>query len=178
MGTNGAKLRLITMRSTHVLLVSIVLVLTGCAAPKSAPIVEPSPQPSAEPAASPQLETAAPPMPPVSADPYAVQTGRRLLDEAYPPVWLEGPQPVFAQQMTYAEAHKWLPMLSQEGDQVWGKETPVWLVIFKGRWQLLPYGQSQGTPAPTVYDGCLMVLFRAADGKLIANGDSLCPGQQ
>lgn len=79
--------------------------------------------------------------------------------------------------MSYAQARKWMPVLSEEGEQIWGRETGVWLVIFKGRWQLLPYGQTQGTPQPSIYDGCLLVLFKASDGSLIANGDTLCPLQ-
>ncbi len=106
-----------------------------------------------------------------------MQTAKQLLDAAYPPVWREGPTPAFVQQMTYAEARQVMPVLSEEGEQIWGAQTSVWLVIFKGRWQLLPYGQTQGPPAPTVYDGCLLVLFRASDGSPIANGDTVCPGQ-
>ncbi len=117
-------------------------------------------------------------MPPMQPGLDPVATAKQLLDAAYPPVWLEGPTAVLTQQMTYAEARKWVPAMSPEGEQYWGSQTSVWLVIMKGRWQLLPYGQTQGPPAPTVYDGCLLVLFKAADGTLIANGDSLCPGQQ
>ena len=36
--------------------------------------------------------------------------------------------------MTFAEAHKWIPMLSPEGDQVWRTQTQVYLVAYRGRW--------------------------------------------
>lgn len=104
-----------------------------------------------------------------------VQTGKRLL-EAGERRWLETPVPVVVQKMSFAEAHKWIPMLSEEGDRFWGSETPVWLVVFKGAW--IPVDPAQPNLPPVTYPGCLLVLFRAADGNLIAAGDTLCPGQQ
>ena len=104
-----------------------------------------------------------------------VQIGKQLLEEGGRR-WLETPVPVVVKKMSYAEAHNWIPMLSQEGDQFWGSETPVWLVVLKGSW--IPNDPAQANPQLVTYPGCLLVLFRAADGRLIAEGDSLCSGQQ
>ncbi len=156
------------MRSQYSLLFLCIVILTaGCSAYSTTTPVVPPPQAT--------VDTS--PMAPVPAGLNPVETARRLLDAAYPPVWLDGPTPALVQQMTFADARKVMPVLSEEAEQVWGRQTSVWLVIFKGRWQLLPYGQTQGPPAPTIYDGCLLVLFRASDGSPIANGDTVCPGQ-
>ncbi len=145
----------------------IIILAAGCSASGIAASFVPPPQPTADESS---------PVAPVAAALNPVETARQLLDAAYPPVWLDGPTPALVQQMTFTEARQVMPALSEEAEQVWGRQTSVWLVIFKGRWQLLPYGQTQGPPAPAIYDGCLLVLFRASDGSLIANGDTACPG--
>ena len=132
----------------------IVILAAGCSASSTAAPVEAGNQPTA------------------AADP--VQTGKQLL-EAADWRWLDAPNPVVVQQMSYAEAHKRIPMLSEEY-QFWGSQTSVWLVVFKGRWGSMD--PAQANAQSVTYEGCLWVLFRAADGSLIAMGTTLCPGQE
>ncbi len=153
------------MRHVRSLLLSCFLLFAAsCSALPKAVSIEPSPD----------LKATAdlPIMTPAQMGLDPVQTGRQLL-EAGGRRWLESPAPVFVQQMSYGEAHQWIPMLSEEGDQFWGTQTSVWLVILKGRW-----APTDSAQASVTYDGCLLVLFRSADGQFIAAGDSLCPGQQ
>ncbi len=90
--------------------------------------------------------------------------------------WLASPRPVFVEPMTHEQARKYLPAM---GDSpLDSPERPVWLVVYQGQWQLLPYGQTQGAPAPTIYDGCVFVLLAAQDGSILAGGDAVCPGQR
>jgi hypothetical protein len=104
-----------------------------------------------------------------------VQTGAQLLESVdWRPI--EPPTAVEVRQMSYAEARKWITMLSEEGEQVWGRETRLWLVVFQGRWG--SSDPAQLNSQSVLYEGCLFVLFRAADGRLIATGDTLCRGQQ
>ncbi len=105
-----------------------------------------------------------------------VETGRQLL-EAGGRRWLEPPIPVLVREMPYSEARQWLPMLSEGGEAYWGAQTSVYFIIYKGVWVPTDPGGGPDRP-PVTSPGCLMVLFRASDGALIAAGDSACPGQQ
>ncbi len=80
--------------------------------------------------------------------------------------------------MTYEDAHKYIPMLSSEypPDSPLTRQTSVYLVAFRGRWQITPMGPPGA--APVEYKGCLFVLFTATEGNFIAGGDTPCPGQQ
>jgi hypothetical protein len=50
------------------------------------------------------------------------------------------------------------------------------LVIFKGRWQLIPLDPAQAAPLPVSYEGCVFSVFTAQGASLIGMGDSVCPG--
>ena len=158
MGTKSAKLRLITMRFLYSFLLACMLVLAvGCSAPaeKATPVTNP-------------------PVSMVAARTDAVNIALHILDTEGTR-WLEPPRAALVEQMSYAHAHELIPMLSDPRDTNQNPETQLWLVIFQGRWRLLPYGQTQGEPTPTVYEGCGFVLIAAATGDLVAMGDTLCP---
>ncbi len=145
------------MRTLFGLLIASTVILTACAAPRPATSVAAGIQPTAEEASV-----------PAGLDP--VQTAHQLL-EAGDWRWLDAPNPLIVRQMSYSEAHKWLPMLSNEGYGTWGPGTSMWFVVFKGRW---------GTTDPQAvnYEGCLFVLFTANEGRLVATGTTHCPGEQ
>ncbi len=138
------------------LLASILILAAGCSAPaeKVMPVTNP-------------------PSSVVAARNDAFNMALRILDSEGTR-WLEPPRAALVEQMTYAHAHELLPMSSDPPDAAFA-EKQVWLVIYQGRWRLLPYGQTQGEPAPTVYEGCGFVLITAAAGDVIAMGDTLCP---
>ncbi len=112
-------------------------------------------------------------------EPGPAQTGRQLLEGPGDFHFVEPPVAYVTQQMSFEEAHKYIPMLSPGyAPDIPGapyRETRVYLVAFRGRWQVTPGGPPGTAPAP--YEGCLFVLFTAADGKLIAAGDTTCPGK-
>jgi hypothetical protein len=142
----------------------MILAVAGCSFARATPAPPPAVPATAE---APHIANVPPPSDPV-------EHGRQLL-EAGGRHWPQPPFAVLRQQMSYAEAHKWIPMLSEEGDAFWGSGTPVWLVIFKGPW--IPDAPVQTEPQPIKYPGCVLVLFRASDGSLIAAGDTVCPGE-
>ncbi len=152
------------MKALHCLLLSCILILTaGCSAPRAAPTTELLPRTTAgEPVVRP-------------VEPGPALTGRQLLEGQGDFQFVEPPVAYVVQPMTLAEAHKLIPMLSPEADVAWGTHTRVYLVAFRGRWEVTPMGPA-GAP-PVLYSGCLFVLFTAADGKLIAGGDTTCPGK-
>ena len=142
------------------LLACILIVAAGCSAPTgAAPIQQDSQSAPAQPGPDP------------------VQTAKTLAEGQGQLHWLEPPTAYVVQQMTYGEAHKHIPMLSEDGDQFWGSQTSVWLVALRGRWELTPIDPAQAHPQAVPYEGCSFVLFRAADGALIAMGDTTCPGK-
>ena len=79
------------------------------------------------------------------------------------------------EQLSYAEARQQIPMLGEADGALGTQDTPLWLVVFQGRWRLLPYGQTDGAPAPEIYQGCGLVLFTAREGAFVAAGDTACP---
>ena len=76
--------------------------------------------------------------------------------------------------MTYVDANRRIGV-GEPQLEVWPADTPVWLVIFRGRWDLMPMGPPGATLRPQRYEGCLYVLFAARDSTLISAGDALCP---
>ncbi len=138
--------------------------LAGCAASGEVATPTSLPQPLAAP-----VDVA--PVQAVSADAAAI--GKRLL-EAEGFTWVGAPEPVLVQQMTYAEAAQKIPPMQAEAphNPLW-PDGRVWLVILRGQWDLVPMGPP-GAP-PNRYQGCIMVLFTAADNKVVAGGDTLCP---
>ena len=89
-------------------------------------------------------------------------------------VWLGTPNAAFAEEMSYAEANKRIGVGDGQYD-LWPEETRVWLVVFKGRWQMTPIDPSQAAPQPLTYEGCALVLFTARDASLMTMGDAVCP---
>jgi hypothetical protein len=81
------------------------------------------------------------------------------------------------EQLSYAEARQRIQTLGEADDALVTQDTPLWLVVFQGSWRLLPYGQTEGAPAPEIYQGCGLVLFTARDGTLVAAGDTPCPAR-
>ncbi len=156
-------MRLKRMRYLYALSLAYLMILAaGCSASQPAATIELVPTPTPDVAIS----------MPMNAGLDPVQTGLQLLASAD---WrqLESPAAVDVRQMTYVEARQLIPMLSEEGEQFWGRETPLWLVVYRGRWGSSDPAQINAQP----YEGCLFVLFRAADGKMIATGTTACPGQ-
>jgi hypothetical protein len=88
--------------------------------------------------------------------------------------WIEPPQTVFTEEMSYADAEERLGVGEGEYDR-WPPETRGWLVIFKGRWLLTPLDPNQVSPTPIEYEGCAFTLFTARDGEWMAMGDAVCP---
>jgi hypothetical protein len=88
--------------------------------------------------------------------------------------WTQSPAAVLTEELSYAEAVRWIGVAEGEYD-LWPHETRVWFVIFKGRWQLIPLGATQVSPSPPEYEGCIFSLFTTRDGELISMGDSICP---
>jgi hypothetical protein len=86
--------------------------------------------------------------------------------------WIGVPTPVLTELMTYAEARQRIGLGDGE-DATRPAETQVWLVIFQGRWSVLPIGVPDA--APVEYEGCLHAVLAAGDGTIIANGDAVCP---
>ncbi len=138
--------------------------LAGCAAPGGLATPTSLPQPTVA-----AVEVV--PAQPGSADAAAI--GKRLLEvEGF--TWVGSPEAVLAEQMTYAEAAQKIPPMRDEAphNPLW-PDGRVWLVILRGQWDLVPMGPP-GAP-PNRYQGCIMVLFTAADNQVVAAGDTLCP---
>ena len=157
-------MRLSSMRFVQSGLLFSALILTaGCSAVPTNPASGPSPQ-----------ETPATNAPgyAVATNAEAVNVGLRMV-EATDTRWLEPPKALVIQQMSLAEAHKAIPLLSEGGPLP--PETRVWLLVYQGRWQLGATGQTEGAPSPAIYEGCGFLLFTARDPAPIAGGDAACP---
>ncbi len=146
------------------LLFILVGLAAGCSAPTALSTATPVPQPSVVPGGGSDMR--------MQAD--AIATGRRWL-EAGGFTWENSPQPVLAEQMTYLQATQLVPAMSDPQSSGRSPDMPVWLVIFKGRWDLMPMGPPGATLQPNTYEGCRLVVFKAENGDLIASGDSVCP---
>ena len=156
------------MRFLCSLLLSSVLVLeAGCSAPPTITYLAPDPQPT---------PLKVPPASLVVTNADAVNVARNVLEKAGTR-WLEPPTARVVEQMSYVEARRRVQVLGEADDALWPQDTPLWLVVLQGRWRLLPYGQTQGAPAPEIYQGCGYVLFTARDGTFVAAGDTPCPAQ-
>jgi hypothetical protein len=154
------------MRFLSTLLLSSLLILAaGCSAPQDTSDLTPTP--SATPGSY-------QPGSPVETRTDAITVASKLSEEPGGVQWIESPQTVFAEEMSYAKAVERLGVGEGEYD-LWPPETRVWLVVFKGQWQLVPLDPSQASPQPLNYEGCAFVLFAARDGKWMAMGDAVCP---
>jgi hypothetical protein len=97
-----------------------------------------------------------------------------LFEEKGGAQWIEPPQPVFVEEMSYAEAVERLGVGDGEYT-LWTPETKVWLVVFKGQWEVVPLDPNQANPAPIRYEGCGFTVFTARAGEWISMGDATCP---
>lgn len=149
------------MRFLNLLLLSSVLILVaGCSAPATtSPLA---------------LTSNATPSFPVETKRDAIAVGNQILEEKGGIMWLETPEAVLVEEMSYVESIHWIGLDDAQYDH-WPRETRVWLVVFKGRWQLVPLDPSQANPTPITYDGCGFVLFTASNGEFMAMGDAVCP---
>lgn len=145
---------------TRLFLFSLFLLAAGCSAPTPALTASPS---SYQPG-SPVVTTA-----------DAITVAGKQFVEMGGLQWIEPPQPVFTEEMSYADAQERIGVGEGEYNR-WPRETRVWLVIFKGRWLLTPMGPGP-SPTPIEYEGCVLTLFTARDGEWMAMGDAVCPVQ-
>ena len=154
------------MRLPYSLLLSILFILTAsCAA--TADVSDFTPVPDA----TPTLEQ---PADLVATELDAIALGSKLLEGDGNFKWIDAPATILAKEMLYAEAVKLLGEGVAEYE-LWSRDTKVWLVVFKGRWQLTPLDPNQENPQPVNYEGCVYSLFAARNGEFIAAGDFVCP---
>ena len=83
----------------------------------------------------------------------AIAVGGKLMEEKGGIQWLEAPTTALVKEMSYAEAVKLIGEQIAQND-LWPPDTKVWLVVFKGRWQLIPLDPNQANPEPLNYEGC------------------------
>jgi len=160
------RIRLISMRFLYRLLLSSVLILVvGFSACKDTSPVTPIPESTLSVDRSGSL---------VETRLASESVGTQLLEAQEGFTWIESPQAVLAEEMSYAEANKQIGLNTPQYD-LWPAETRVWLVIFKGRWELVPLDPTQVEALPVAYEGCLLILFTAKDASMISVGDSVCP---
>jgi len=143
------------MRTLTTFLLSSVLILTaGCMALRPTPTAPPY-----------QLGS------PVLSQANAVTVANGLL-ENQDFKWIGAPTTALAEELSFAESNKILGGAEPEYER-WGPDTRVWLVIFRGQWTVQPMGPPGAAPIP--YQGCLFVVFDAADGAIMQMGDAVCP---
>jgi hypothetical protein len=83
------------------------------------------------------------------------------------------PQVVSAQKLSFEQAHRELPASVSKNSDL-ASNSSVWLVIFKGQWQVLPPDPSHTiTPVPPT-EGCVFVLMDANENGLQVGGPSSC----
>jgi hypothetical protein len=104
----------------------------------------------------------------------AITLGGKLFEEKGGIQWIDAPTTVLAKEMLYTEAVKLLGEGVAQYD-LWPRETKVWLVVFKGQYQLIPLDPNQENPQPLNYEGCVFSLFTAEKGEWMAGGDFVCP---
>ena len=154
------------MRFLPKFLLSILFLLTAsCSATKDVSFLTPTP------AATPTLDQ---PSDLVVTELDAITVGGKLFEEKGGIQWIDAPTTVLAKEMLYSEAVKLLGEGVAQYD-LWPRETKVWLVAFKGQWQLIPLDPNQANPQPLNYEGCVFSLFTAAKGEWMAGGDFVCP---
>lgn len=158
--------RLATMRFLYRLyLVTIIVLTVGCSTRRGGSSLLPGPGSTSD---SPQTGS------PIDTQRDAVAAGNQILEDKGGIRWIETPEPVFVERMSYSEAVKQIGLDIAQYDH-WPRETQVWLVVFKGRWQLIPFDPNQVNPQPRNYEGCALVLLTAQKGEFMDMGDAVCP---
>ena len=110
----------------------------------------------------------------VATEPEAITFGGKLFEEKGGIQWIDAPTTILAKEMLYTEAVKLIGEQVAEYD-LWSGNTKVWLVVFKGRYELMPLDPNQANPQPLQYEGCVFSLFTAMNGEWMAGGDFVCP---
>jgi hypothetical protein len=141
------------------------LLTASCSATKDVSFLTPTP------AATPTLDQ---PSDLVVTELDTITVGGKLFEEKGGIQWIDAPTTVLAKEMLYSEAVKLLGEGVAQYD-LWPRETKVWLVVFKGQWQLIPLDPNQANPQPLNYEGCVFSLFTAVKGEWLAGGDFVCP---
>ena len=148
------------------LLLTIWLVLTaGCSAKEA--VSNPTPIPNATPVLDQRGDL-------VVTELDAITLGGKLFEEKGGIQWIDAPTTVLAKEMLYTEAVNLIGEQVAEYD-LWSGDTKVWLVVFQGRWELMPLDPNQANPQPLQYEGCVFSLFTAMSGEWMAGGDFVCP---
>ena len=154
------------MRFLPKFLLSILFLSTAsCSATKDISDLTPTP------AATPTLDQ---PSDLVVTELHAITLGGKLFEEKGGIQWIDAPTTILAKEMLYTEAVKLIGEQVAEYD-VWSGDTKVWLVVFKGRYELIPLDPNQANPQPVQYEGCVFSLFTAMQGEWMAGGDFVCP---
>jgi hypothetical protein len=154
------------MRFLPKFLLSILFLLAAsCSATKDVSYLTPTP---------PTIPTLDQPSDLVATELDAITLGGKLFEEKGGIQWIDAPTTVLAKEMPYAEAVKLLGEGVAQYD-LWPQETQVWLVVFKGQYQLIPLDPNQANPQPLNYEGCVFSLFTADEGEWMAGGDFVCP---
>ena len=154
------------MRFLAKFLLSILLLLTAsCLATKDIS------DHTAMPAATPTLDQ---PSDLVATELDAITLGGKLFEEKGGIQWIDAPTTILAKEMLYTEAVKLIGEQVAEYD-LWSGDTKVWLVVFKGRYELIPLDPNQANAQPLQYEGCVFSLFTAMNGEWMAGGDFVCP---
>ena len=122
------------------------------------------------------------PLPPVPAE-YRVgapvtnaleaELAGRQLFERPGQAWVGVPRLVLAEGLAYDQAAARIGLGDGQYD-VWPAETRVWLTVFQGQWTVMPM-MPPGTAAARIsYEGCVALVFTAAEGSFISMGDARC----
>ena len=87
---------------------------------------------------------------------------------------LQPPAVIFVEQMTLAEAQKKTTPPGVESFNDIPANTPVWLVIFEGEWQLHSPIPGQTATLPSSFHGCQFVWMTANGNGYSATGNIDC----
>lgn len=147
------------------LLSTLLLLTASCSATKNVSYRTPTPT------ATPTLSQ---PSDLVVTELDAITLGGKLFEEKGGIQWIDAPTTILAKEMLYTDAVKLIGEQVAEYD-LWSGDTKVWLVVLKGRYELMPLDPNQANPQPLPYEGCVFSLFTAAKGEWMAGGDFVCP---
>jgi hypothetical protein len=90
---------------------------------------------------------------------------------------IQPPEVIYVQRITLAEAIK---KTTKPGEQTFEDippQTPVWLVVFKGTWQVYPDSPGNTGTLPPPYHGCQSVWITEANNGYSATCAIDCPGK-